>query len=55
MKLMFGKYKENGVWVGSASDWRWMWRGHDCLYVAAGWLRLRIMKPSWHAKRRALR
>lgn len=43
--MMFGKHKESGLWVAKATDWRWLWRGHDSLYVAAGRLRLRLMKP----------
>lgn len=44
--MMWGKAKESGVWIASTSDWRIMFRNHDALYVAAGRLRLRIMKPS---------
>ena len=43
--MMWGKHKENGVWIASKATWRWLWRGHDSLYVAAGRLRLRVMKP----------
>lgn len=42
---MWGKNKENGVWMAVVSDWRWRWRGHDALYIAAGRYRLRLMKP----------
>lgn len=42
---MWGKHKENGIWLAIISDWRILWRDHDALYIAAGRLRLRIMKP----------
>lgn len=45
--MMWGRRKENGIWRGSVSRRRVMWRGHDSLYVAAGCWRLRLMKP-WH-------
>jgi hypothetical protein len=44
--MTWGKTKENGLWISRVSDWRLMFRGHDSLYVAAGRLRLRIMKLS---------
>lgn len=40
------KRRENGVWIGPNHRWRLMWHGHDSLYVAAGRLRVRLMKPS---------
>lgn len=43
--MMWGKHRENGIWFGSRSAWKLLWRGHDSLYIAAGRLRLRIMKP----------
>lgn len=35
------------VWVAvrPRSRWRFMWRDHDALYIAAWKLRLRVMKP----------
>jgi hypothetical protein len=41
--MMGGKRKENGFWIASTSDWRFMWCGHDALYIAAGRLRLRAL------------
>jgi len=41
---MWGKRKENGVWIASRSRWKWMWKDHDALYIAIWKLRLRIMK-----------
>lgn len=43
--MMCGARKENGFWLAVAKQWRILWRGHDALYIAAGRLRLRIMKP----------
>jgi hypothetical protein len=43
--MMWGKHKENGIWICGASDWRLMFWGHDALFVAIGRLRLRLMKP----------
>ena len=45
MPLMFGKHKDNGVWIAPTSRWRFMFFDHDALYVAAWKFRLRIMKP----------
>lgn len=42
--MMWGKHNENGLWVAPISDWRWLWRSHDALYIAAGRLQLRVMK-----------
>jgi len=41
---MWGKCRENGLWLASTSDWRFKWRGHDALYIALGRFRVRIMK-----------
>jgi hypothetical protein len=41
---MWGKHKENGVWLAETPRRRFMWRGHDSLFIAAGRLRVRIMK-----------
>jgi hypothetical protein len=43
--MHWGRRNENGIWLASYSRRRLMWRGHDSLYVAAGRLRLRVMKP----------
>lgn len=42
---MWGKRKENGVWLASVPKRRFMFRGHDSLYIAIGRLRVRVMKP----------
>lgn len=44
MKTHWGTHKESGLWIAKASQWRFMWCGHDALYIAAGRLRLRVMK-----------
>ena len=44
--MMWGKLKENGIWIASTNRLRFMFKGHDSLYVALGRFRLRIMKPS---------
>jgi hypothetical protein len=43
--MMWGRHRENGVWLATKPRRRLLWRGHDSLYVALGRLRLRIMKP----------
>jgi hypothetical protein len=43
--VMWGHARENGIWWATRSRRRLMLRGHDALYVAAGRLRVRIMKP----------
>lgn len=52
MRLMFGTFKESGIWTSSVPDWRFMFRNHDALYIAAGRLRLRIMRRVPSAGRR---
>jgi hypothetical protein len=42
--MMWGRNKENGVWISQTSDWRFMFRNHDALYIAAGRLRFRLMR-----------
>jgi hypothetical protein len=42
---MWGKRKENGLWRAAKPRWRLMLRGHDSLFVAAGRVRFRLMKP----------
>lgn len=44
--IKWGRCKENGVWLGTKPRYRFMFRKHDALYIAAGRLRVRIMKPS---------
>jgi len=44
--MMWGKFRENGVWLSSVPDWRFMFWRHDSLYIAAGRFRLRLMKRS---------
>lgn len=44
--MKWGKSKENGIWIAPISDWRIKFCNHDALYVAAGRLRLRLMKRS---------
>lgn len=41
----WGRGKENGIWLAARPRRRFMFRGHDSLYVAAGRWRLRVMKP----------
>ncbi len=43
--MMWGKFRESGIWFASTRDWRFMLHRHDALYIAAGRLRLRLMKP----------
>jgi hypothetical protein len=42
--MMWGKSKENGIWLAPSGDWRLMFWRHDALFIAAGRLRLRLMK-----------
>jgi hypothetical protein len=42
--MHWGKSRENGIWFAKVSDWRLMFFNHDALYIAAGRLRLRLMK-----------
>lgn len=41
----WGRRKETGIWLGSTSRRRFLWRGHDSLFIAAGRLGVRLMKP----------
>lgn len=43
--ITFGATKETGAWWSSRSRWRLLWSGHDSLFIAAGRLRVRMMKP----------
>lgn len=45
MTGLFWGNSETGVWLAKSSKWRVLFFGHDALYIAAGRLRLRIMKP----------
>lgn len=43
----WGRTLENGVWWATRSKTgnRFLWTGHDSLFVAIGRFRIRIMKP----------
>lgn len=43
--VMFGKTRETGIWRGQKKRRKLLWRGHDSLFIAFGYWRLRIMKP----------
>lgn len=43
--MMWGKRRENGIWRAQVRRQRFMWRGHDSLFIALGRWRLRLMKP----------
>ena len=45
--IAWGRRKENGIWLARKPRRRLMFRDHDALYIAAGHLRLRLMKPGW--------
>ncbi len=49
--MMWGKHKENGIWRNNKRRYRFIWSGHDSLYIAAGKFRMRLMKP--HRLRRS--
>lgn len=53
--MRWGRRKENGVWIARRSQFRFLFCGHDSLYLAAGWLRLRIMKPGRSVVRNQIR
>lgn len=44
--MMWGRHKENGLWIAKSSNWRLMLHGHDALYIAAWRLRFRLMRSS---------
>lgn len=47
--MMWGKRKENGLWLARTSRWRLMLGGGDrIVYAALGRLRLRLMKMWGH-------
>lgn len=50
--LMWGPRGENGIWLSLKPQWRFMWRGHDALYIAAWKFRLRIMKHALPSQNR---
>lgn len=44
--MMWGKHKENGVWLSGCWRWRLMLGGADRLfYLALGPLRVRVTRP----------
>ena len=43
---MWGKKHENGFWVAHSNSYKFMFKGHDSLYIALWRLRLRLMKSS---------
>ena len=44
--MMWGKRKENGVWLAPSGQFRLMLGGGDRItYIAIGRFRLRLMKP----------
>ena len=56
--MMWGRHKENGVWIARAGRtgergrlrWRFLWwNRRDSIYIALGHLRIRLMKPRWFA------
>lgn len=53
--MMWGKHKENGIWLASVPRRRFMFRNHDSLYIAAGRFRFRLMKPKRFQVARAYR
>lgn len=42
--ISVGQYKETGIWIAPKSNFKFMFKRHDALYIAMGRLRLRIMK-----------
>ena len=48
--MMWGRYKENGIWIDTKSVFKIMFFGHDSLYIAVWRFRFRIMK--WSANRK---
>jgi hypothetical protein len=46
--LWWGNDHLSGVWRATYPRMRFMWRGHDSLYIALGRFRLRLAKP-WRA------
>jgi hypothetical protein len=45
--MYLGTHRESGIWWSPLSRWRLICRHHDALFVAAGRLRIRIMKRRW--------
>ena len=43
--FVFGKRDENGFWTSKNKRFRFMFRGHDSLYIAFYNFRFRLMKP----------
>lgn len=43
-EVFWGEYKESGFWWATVPDYRILFFGHDCLYIALYKFRLRLMK-----------
>lgn len=43
--IHIGRHKESGVWFTGTR--RWLLYSSDCIYLAIGYLRIRIMKPTF--------
>jgi len=43
-KMMWGRHKENGVWISPKVMYRFLWINHDALFIALWRFRLRVMK-----------
>lgn len=43
--MFWGRARECGIWWSGKSRRRLLWRNHDSLFIAAGHLRVRLMKP----------
>ena len=48
--MMWEKIRESRVWLSSCSRRRFIFKDHDALFIAAGRLRIRLMKPRGHVK-----
>lgn len=42
--MMWGQKKENGFWLATKPNFRFMLKNHDSLYIAFWRFRLRLMK-----------
>jgi hypothetical protein len=45
---VFISKRGTGIWVAKVIQYKFLFRGHDSLYIAAHRFRLRIMKPHYH-------
>jgi hypothetical protein len=45
--VSLGLHRETAIWLATRPKQRFMWRGHDALFISAGRLRVRVMKPRW--------